>query len=211
MKLFFPFLPKRKLTMITGAGASFPYNIPLTKDITALIENKLRQDSTMNLDAMRLFDTIKTELNGYLTNPGIVTFEDIYQSIQDGRVLQDIPHDPRAFDEFRPRVGATHVLDDQIRPFSTDDGQRLQSSYLNCILDVFSYSLSAASDIDNLTAVFRYLQRNYLVWSFTLNYDNLLDNAWSNHETGFSPGSAPRVFAPSLLLSALNSRCHIHA
>lgn len=206
-----PFLPNRKFVMITGAGASKSFGFPSTLDATALIEQSLRNTPGISLSVLLLFDTIKSGLENYLINPGDVSFEDIYQSIQDVRVLQCIPKDSEAFDEFRPRVGATHILNDKISSFSEQDGQALQDAYLNNILHTFSKSLSSISGNKQLSSALEYIQKKYIIWSFTLNYDNLIGDIWSKFASGFVPGRTPRDFNPSLLLSALRSERHIHS
>lgn len=211
IKLHSPLLPKRKFVMITGAGTSISFGIPSTLNATALIENSFRNTPGISPSELSLFDTIKSGLENYLINPGNVSFEDIYQSIQDVRALQCIPKDPEAFDEFRPRVGATHILNEQISLYSEQDGRALQNAYLNNILDTFFKSLPSMPSNNQLSPALEYIQREYIVWSFTLNYDNLISDVWSSFASGFIPGSTPRVFNPSLLLSALRSKRHIHS
>ena len=199
--------------MITGAGTSVSFGFPSTSKFTNLIENSLRADSSMSTGAVSLYDDIVTGLKSYLTKPG-VTFEDIYQSIQDIRTIQCIPTDPKALDEFRPRVGATHILKGHLCSYSNQEGLILQNAYLNNILDTFLNSLTSASGVDQLSTALMYLHKKFILWSFTLNYDNLISDVLLDFVSGFIPGGAPRAFDPNILLSALYSHnpihCHLH-
>lgn len=197
--------------MITGAGASVSFGFPSTPRFTKLIDNALRVDPSISSSSISLFDAIIERLNNYLVNPGLVTFEDIYQCIQDVRVIQTIPANPGAFDEFRPRVGATHVLASTLGSYSSSDGWLLQEVYLNIILDSFLNALPSVSGISQLSAALKYIESKCIVWSFTLNYDNLISDIWSSFTSGFNPGRAPRVFDPNLLLSGLSSLDAIHS
>ena len=205
---------KKKLVMITGAGASISFGCPSTLGFTNLIENALRSDSILSSSEISLYDTIVESLQSYLVNPGILTFEDIYQAIQDVRTIQSISTNPSVFDEFRPRVGATHTLKNKFRSFSDLQGQILQGAYLDNILETFVNALSSANELQQLSAALKYIEKKFIVWSFTLNYDSFLDDVWSHFTTGFIPGNAPRAFKPNLLLSALNSytpiQSHLH-
>ena len=200
--------------MITGAGASMSFGFPSTLKFSDLIENSLRSDSSISTNVVSLYDDIVTGLRNYLTKPGNVTFEDIYQSIQDVRAIQCMPNDLEAFDEFRPRVGATHILKGHLGSYSKKEGWMLQNAYLNNILDTFLNSLPSAAGVDQLSAAMMYLHKKFTFWSFTLNYDNLINDTLPGFVSGFIPSGAPRAFDPNLLLSALNSNnpihCHLH-
>lgn len=203
----------RTLTMITGAGTSIAFGLPSTVEFTDLIATALREDHRMSREtsALALYDSIEESLRNYLVNPGIVTFEDIYQSIQDVKTIEDIPCNPTAFDAFRPRVGATHVLNNRLSSYSDWDGLTLQRAYLNNLLDTFLEALSAIHRIDILSAALERIRKKFRVWSFTLNYDNIISDACDGFTSGFTPGDAPRVFSPAFLLSALESRDNIHS
>jgi hypothetical protein len=201
----------RTLTMITGAGTSKSFGLPSTVEFTDLIAARLREDRRMNEQALRLYDNIYDSLKEYLVNPGIVTFEDIYQSIQDVRTIQRIPNDLQAYDAFRPRVGATHVLNNQFSSYSDWDGFTLQNAYLDQILYTFLSSLSSVRRQELLSTALNYIRGKFLVWSFTLNYDNILGDLLHDCTSGFIPGSAPRAFRPATLFSALEERNPIHS
>ncbi len=202
---------KRKLVMISGAGASMSFQYPSTQKFTNLIETALRSNPSLSSADISLYDEIVNSLRSYLLNPGIFTFEDIYQAIQDLRTIQSIPTDPSAFDEFRPRVGATHTLKKQFLSFSDLQGRKLQNAYLDDLLDVFLSALSSVSGLQKLSDGLQYLEKKFIVWSFTLNYDPFLDDVWNHFITGFIPGNAPRSFKPNLLFSALKSYHSIHS
>ena len=200
--------------MITGAGTSISLGLPSTLEFTDLIATSLRQDHRIpegETSALALYDSIDYSLRNYLKNPGIVTFEDIYQSIQDVRTIKSIPRNPTAFDEFRPRVGATHVLKNQFSSYSEWDTLTLQNFYLDNILVTFLRALPLVCRTHLLSAALERIREKFLVWSFTLSYDNIISNAWDGFTSGFTPGSAPRVFSPDALLSALESRHPIHS
>ena len=203
----------RKLTMITGAGTSISFGLPSTSGFTELIAASLHRDHRMaeEASALALYNAIDGSLRNYLVNPGNVTFEDIYQSIQDVRTIQGIPHDRRAFDAFRPRVGATHVLGNQFTSYSDWDGMILQNAYLDNILDTFLNALDSVRRTDLLSAALNYIVKKFLVWSFTLNYDNIVSDVLNGFTSGFVPGNAPRAFRPAILLSALESNQTIHS
>jgi hypothetical protein len=201
----------RTLTMITGAGASISFGLPSTVEFTDLIAAHLRGHSGVSEHVLGLYDEIYDSLTGYLVNPGIVTFEDIYQSIQDVRTIQSVPSDRQAYDGFRPRVGATHVLNNQFSSYSDWDGFTLQNAYLDQILYTFLSSLSSVRRQELLSTALNYIRGKFLVWSFTLNYDNILGDLLHDCTSGFIPGSAPRAFRPATLFSALEERNPIHS
>ncbi len=204
-------LKQRNLVMVTGAGASISFGFPSTLDFTGLIESSLRSDRRASSKVLSLYDSIVTSLKNYLVRPGLVTFEDIYQSIQDVRTIQSIPNDPRAFDEFRPRVGATHVLNSHLSCYSNQEGQILQDVYLDNLLDTFLRALPSVSGMSELSAALKQIEKEFAVWSFTLNYDNIIGDVWADFISGFAPGDAPRFFSPDLLLGALDSGIPIHS
>jgi hypothetical protein len=197
--------------MITGAGASISFGLHSTVDFTDLIANRLREHSGVNEYVLGFYNEIYDSLTEYLVKPGIVTFEDIYQAIQDVRTIQSIPSDRQAYDEFRPRVGATHVLSNRFISYSDWDGFRLQNAYLDQILYTFLSSLSSVRRQEILSTALNYIRGKFLVWSFTLNYDNILGDLLHDCKSGFVPGSAPRAFRPATLFSALEERNPVHS
>ena len=62
-----------------------------------------------------------------------------------------------------------------------------------------------------LATALKSIQENFLIWSFTLNYDNIISNIFSDFTSGFSIGNAPRFFRPDRLLSALDQGLPIHS
>ncbi len=201
---------KRTVAMITGAGVSISFGFPSTLGFTDLVASSLRRYHSEAPEAVSLYEDIVTSLRGYLVRPGIVTFEDIYQSIQDVRTIQSIPKDSRAFDAFRPRVGATHVLCGHLSHYPAYAGQELQDLYIGNILDSFLQALPTVSGTSALAAALQHIEEEFLVWSFTLNYDNLISDVWEDFISGFAAGNAPRSFRPNLLLGALESGQPIH-
>ena len=201
---------KRTLVMITGAGASVSFGFPSTSEITTMISASLRNHRRISSTELSLYETVHRNLRNYL-KPGVVTFEDIYQSIQDVTTLQSVPKDSRVLGAFRPRVGATHVLRDELCSYSDDEGSMLQHLYLNNILDSFLNALANVSGVPRLAHALKSIQENFLIWSFTLNYDNIISNIFSDFTSGFSIGNAPRFFRPDRLLSALDQGLPIHS
>jgi len=205
---------KKSLVMITGAGASIAFGFPSTQKLTTIIDQAIRSNRILSKSEFFLYDAIVTNLKKYLRKPGILTFEDIYQGIQDVSVLQDIPG-PDGFDEFRPRVGASHSLKNQYLAFSdSHEAAWLHGIYLNILLETFLNSLSLVKGLERLKRSLRSLDEKFVIHSFTLNYDPLLDNTLPQFETGFGSSTAPRNFRPKLLMSALASNspvhCHLH-
>lgn len=200
----------RTLTMITGAGTSIAFGLPSTFDFTELIASRLREDRRMNEQTLSLYDNIYDSLKKYLVNPGIVTFEDIYQSIQDVRTIS-IPNFNAAFDEFRPRVKATHILKETLGCYPDADVKMLQDAYLDILLETFLNRLGCASRTDLLSIALECIRSKFTVWSFTLNYDNLINDALEGFTSGFIPGRAPRVFRPATLLSAIEECNPVHS
>jgi hypothetical protein len=207
----------RTLTMITGAGTSIAFGLPSTCDFTELIatslgENLGRVGNTYNdRRALALYERINSSLERYLRNARDVNFEDIYQSIHDVSTLQFHPHFTMGHNEFRPRVGATHTLSDQFSSFCYPDATILQDAYLDSLLDTFLEALDRANCTDLLSAGLDYIRSKFTVWSFTLNYDNLMSDALEGFTSGFIPGRAPRVFRPAILFSAIEERDPIHS
>lgn len=197
--------------MITGAGASMAFGLPSTLQFTKLIAARFRERSGLNQHVLRLYNEIYDSLTAYLVNPGIVTFEDIYQSIQDVRTIQGIPRDLQAYDAFRPRVGATHVLNNQFSSYSFWDGLTVQNTYLDQILYTFLASLSSVRGQALISKALKFISEKFLLWSFTLNYDNILGDLLCDSMSGFVPGSAPRAFRPAVLFSAIEDRHPIHS
>jgi hypothetical protein len=152
-----------------------------------------------------------SDLQNYFVNPGIITFENIYQAIQDISVLKSIPDDPNAFDEFRPHVGATHVLKSNYNSFNQSDSQMLRDLYLEHLLDVFLSELSNVSDLSVLIEALSHLERKYILNSFTLNYDDIIERSLRSYHNGFISEPAPKSFDQNLLLSAINKRKTIHS
>lgn len=202
--------------MLTGAGSSIPFGYPSTQNFTNLIEASFKADPVVSSmpQVSNFYDQVISDLKNYFINPGIVTFENIYQAIQDVLVLKNIPNDPKAFDEFRPHVGASHELKAHYANYTKIDGNMAQDFYLTHLLKTFLDQLSNVSNIDKMKAAIRYLEKHFVINSFTLNYDSLIQDCLRFHVTGFTPGNSPRSFAQNLLLSAIggkrNTHCHLH-
>lgn len=202
--------------MLTGAGSSRPFGYPSTQNFTNLIEANFKADPVVSSipQVSNFYDQVISDLKNYFINPGVVTFENIYQAIQDVMVLQNMPNDPKAFDEFRPHVGASHELKAHYANYNKIDGNMAQDLYLTHLLQTFLNQLSNVSDIAKMEAAIRYLEKIFVINSFTLNYDNLIQDCLRSHVTGFTPGNAPRSFDQSLLLSEIggkrNTHCHLH-
>jgi hypothetical protein len=95
-------LPKRqRAIVILGAGASVEYGIPATIPHTDIIENAVCADAWMKrVGGDVAFRKIKNDLSGYLTNPGVVHFEQIYHCVHE--LLHFFPPTSGAADEFKP-------------------------------------------------------------------------------------------------------------
>lgn len=198
--------------MITGSGTSESFGLLSTSKITDSIDNAFRAGLGITPIEQSLYDNIFNSLKTYLVEKDyIVTFEDIYQSIQDVATIKRIPNNRSAPNRLRPRVGATHTLNSYLLPYSDSDLNNVQDRYLDNILDAFLMALPDVSEIGKLESALKYLEKKYVIWSFTLNYDNLIDNIWPNFTSGFTPGKAPRGFNPNLLLSSVNSLCSLHS
>jgi len=204
-------MKRKKLLMITGSGTSMSFGLPSTSEITGSIDKTLRYDSNIPSSERQLYDTIFNSLKTYLVRPSIVTFEDIYQTIQNVATIKRIPNNERAYDRLRPRVGATHTLNSNLLPYSDSELNNVQNRYLNNILDAFLKALPDVSEIDKLESALKYLEKKYVIWSFTLNYDNLIDNIWPRFTSGFIPGAAPRIFNPNRLFSCVNASRSLHS
>jgi hypothetical protein len=204
------------MLILTGAGASIPFGYQSTQNFTNIIAANFKADPIVSSIATvaKFYDQVLSDLCTYFVNPGIVTFENIYQAIQDVIVLKNVPNDPKAFDEFRPHVGATHELKVHYGAFNSTDGYTLQDLYLDHILKTFLDELANITDTTTLKNAIKYLEKRFIINSFTLNYDNLLHDCLGSHVTGFTPGPAPRVFNQNLLLPAINDKknthCHLH-
>ena len=207
---------KKRLLLLTGAGSSIPFGYPSTQHFTTLIEANFKADPVVSSmpQVSNFYDQVISDLKKYFVNPGIVTFENIYQAIQDIMVLKNVPQDPKAFDEFRPHVGASHELKAHYAKFSRIEGSMLQSLYLDNLLQTFLDQLKTVTDTAKMEDAINYFEKKFTINSFTLNYDNLIQKCLRPHVTGFTPGNAPRSFDQKLLLSAIggkrNTHCHLH-
>jgi hypothetical protein len=200
-----------KLALITGAGASISFGYPSTKDFTLKISQRIKDPAqAVSPSALSLLDQIQSALDSYLINPRAVTFEDIYQGIHDVCTLRKIPTDPDAFNEFRPRAGATHQLKKEFEAFSESDVSELQYAYLDSLLNTFLVNLTSISSTAAFASTISKLEQDHVVWSFTLNYDTIIDEIIGKNVSGFIPGTPPRGFDPSILEAALSSEKSIH-
>ena len=84
---------------VAGSGASRDYGAPLTGDLTNIIEREVRGDAFVrHMAGDAAFDAIKSELTGYLKEPG--NFEQIYHCAHELRFT--FSPTPGAADEFKP-------------------------------------------------------------------------------------------------------------
>jgi hypothetical protein len=207
---------KKRILLLTGAGASIAFGYPSTQNFTTLIEANFKADPVVSSSPQisNFLDQIISDLKKYFVKKDFLTFENIYQAIQDVMVLKNIPNNPKAFNEFRPHIGATHDLKAHYANFTKIDGDMTQDIYLTHLLQTFLNQLSNVSNIDKMEEAIRYLDKNFVINSFTLNYDNLIQNCLGYHVNGFTPGKEPRSFDQNLLLSEIsgrrNTHCHLH-
>lgn len=200
---------KEPIVFLTGAGTSIAYGTPTTEALTNRIaDNFVRSaPTTMCVD---LYERICCNLQGYLVRPSIVTFEDIYQGVLDVYATLTATRDPRAFDEFRPRLLASHELVPNLKNFTELDVRLLQTSYLRAILQTFIDLQVDYDDYSEPEGMIRRIKRSNIIWSFTLNYDPYLGNSIGSCVSGFSSGPAPRRFDQKMLMSAIERKRDIH-
>ena len=167
--------------MLTGAGSSIPFGYPSTQDFTNLIESNFKADAVVSSmpQVSNFYDQVISDLKNYFLNPGIITFENIYQAIQDVMVLKNLPTDPKAFDEFRPHVGASHELKVHYAGYTKIDGNILQDLYLKHILQTFLDQLANVADIAKLKAAITYLEKKFVIRKFPRN--NLPNSGFNKH------------------------------
>lgn len=202
------------MVLVTGNGSSMAFHYPSTTFITNSLDLAIRSKYGPHLpNLVVILDVITRNLKNYLIKPGQVSFEDVFQGIEDFRTLADLPS-LEAFDEYRPRVVATHKLIDELAGFKAIDAIMAEYVYLSELLEICLDSLRLVRGIQDLNHAVRRLNKDFTIWSFTLNYDDILDSAMSGVETGFEQGGAPRPFNPLRLRTAIERHqpvhCHLH-
>lgn len=207
---------REPILLLTGAGASVEYGIPGTTDLTHRIEQRLiGHGATTETGVADLYRAVVHCLKEYLPQPDQVTFEQVYQAVTDvynvaagARMSNDAP------DESFPIVAATHRLRQALCRFGPPEAFELQRMYRRTILEVVLEDCRAGGDVSDLQAALARLSEASQLWSFTLNYDDVLDRSLDAAATGFGPGPEPRRFEPILLSLALRAgksmHCHLH-
>lgn len=101
---------RQRAVVILGAGASIEYGMPATIALSEIIENAICADPwMMRIGGDVAFRKIKAGLSGYLTNPGVVQFEQIYHCVHE--LLHFYPPTPDAAQDYGAMNGWTIAHD----------------------------------------------------------------------------------------------------
>jgi len=206
---------KRKVVLLSGAGASLDFGIPCALQLTQEVEARFRRESSLREAGTTLLDSILACLRRELPRPNEITFEQILEAIEDVAVI-GCKGDPSHYtrNESCPLVGCVSRLREELGALG--DVYSLYYDYYDAVLNSVIEKLSRVqdSDIACMAAACGCWSDRARLASFTLNYDDLVDRALGNPETGFAPGEQPRRFAASRLNSVWPAgrvlHCHLH-
>jgi len=204
------------VVLITGAGASHEHGVPNTANLTSEVEDRLTGEGATTEPAVRdLYRAVVQCLQEYLPKPMQMTFEQIHQALMDvADVAVRFPRSDHTPNESVPIVAATHDIRHVLARFEPSKVLQLQQIYRRTILRVVLKHLDQVSSVEVMDAACARLSEGRALWSFTLNYDDLIDRCLRTAVTGFRPGPEPRPFQPGLLTRALQSgqavHCHLH-
>lgn len=183
----------KRAILLFGAGASLEYNAPATVNLTGSIEREVMADAVMKkIGGDTAFTTIKTQLESYLQNPGIVHFEHIYHCVHE--LMFTFPPTAGAADEFRPLL----------YPFITATSgiaKDTLSALAALMVKVIFSEVSAACGtnpipLDPLVRFKEALGSDHITRIYTTNYDDFLLQAVPHLYTGFpsAPSITPKRF-----------------
>lgn len=176
-------LPDRqRAVVILGAGASIEYGMPATIALSEIIGNTICADPWMvRVGGDVAFRKIKDDLSGYLTNPGVVHFEQIYHCVHE--LLHFYPPTPGSVDEFKPLL----------YPFLSNnagvDKEALGALERKIIEVIFSEVSSRcntpACSLDPLAEFLDGLATRHTTRIYSTNYDDFPMQATDGFFTGF--------------------------
>lgn len=172
--------------VLLGAGASREYGAPLTGDLTNIIEQAVKADPFVrHMGGDAAFDAIKSELAGYLTEPG--NFEQIYHCAHELRFT--FSPTPGASDEFKP-ILQPFLLN---RLGLTQDALKTLAAKMT---DAVYAEISRACDANTLglSPLAQFIERlraDHVTRIYTTNYDDFPLQAVPDLYTGFDPIPRP--------------------
>lgn len=181
----------KKALVLFGAGASVEYKTPSTIALTTAIEQQVASDKIMQMTGGdRAFKDIKFGLEGYLTNPGVINFEQIYHVAHE--LMFTYPPTPGAFDEFKPIM---QPFTKNTTKLSKESVQALCGKIVEIIYKEISASCGKSPiKIDPLARFIEQLRADYVTRIYTTNYDDFPLQAAPDLYTGFIPRSDPQPF-----------------
>jgi hypothetical protein len=201
----------KRAVIVLGAGASLEYGAPSTGALTNAIERAVLADADMKrLNADDAFKTIKSGLETYLEDPGIVHFEQIYHCAHE--LISTFAPAPGTTDEFRPLL---HPFVSNTSAITKDALQALVQKMANVIFAEVSASCGKSPITFYPFATFlTSLMNTHITRIYTTNYDDFPLQAVRDLYTGFD--SVPRATAKPFELDVfwdkedLHSVFHLH-
>jgi NAD-dependent SIR2 family protein deacetylase len=198
----------KRVVVIFGAGASIDYGVPTTIKLSEQIENQVCGDAWVkNQHGDDAYIQIKNELTSYLTNPGVVNFEQIYHCIHE--LIHFYEPISGTVDEYRP------ILFPFLKNKSglTRDALRsLQPKIIETIYNLVSTSCDTPNcSLTPLRDFLSKLEKEHTTRIYTTNYDDFPIQALDKFYTGFLPTSGvPATFDHEGFWSQWNSNSLFH-
>ena len=203
---------KKRVLVLTGAGASLEFGAPSTAKLTEAIETRVCADAWMQqCGGDHAYLEISKTLAGYLQGGAeAVNFERVYHCAHE--LLSTFKPIPRAMNEYRPLLV----------PFVTRriavDEQALRALVESMAKFIFE-ELSAVcnkpeASLDPLTSFLAKLREDHITRIYTTNYDDFLLQATPDLYTGFdsAPSPGPKSFDSRAFWQATDadSVFHLH-
>lgn len=211
-------MPKDNLTVLLGAGASLPFGVPSTKDLTTAI---CKQEGLFSLivpdqivPTKKILEHLHNDLLGFYES---VNFEHMLNALE---VITSLKRSwqPKTVDEYKtveayfcggPRSLLEHYFyDDRVILNSKDViYQTIHNEFYKVCSDVTNHP-----KFQTLSNFWKAVEEQFDLNIGTLNYDTLLEKVLKDIEEGFEmiPGESFARFNPIKLRNSNKRLMHLH-
>ena len=216
---------KKKLLVITGAGASSEFGMPSVSDIDNLFEKWAKEIITLKSDKNKsLYSWVKGQLNDYESDNKLIksetlnNFENLLYTIQTLSSIDSYDHWKFLSNRLKPFIKLIEFPEinifKQTRIANGNDFHFLQSYLIDKLLEHFRFKCKTLkkdkpNELSQLSRFLKALNSDFELGFINLNYDNVILTALPNLNTGFNKSDGE--FDRSLIYNSKWNFCyHLH-
>lgn len=187
MGIFKYLLNKRKLLIITGAGASIESGICSVKDIDSLFENKASAQFMLDT-GKNLYQYVRDTINNYYLSYGYKTdYEEVLYILFTLASLEK-QYNPNPLNAFISNLTHPKILENKTyRNIISTDFNSLAKYLIDELLKELRIQSSLSNkNMDIVKDFFRKIGKKYKIGFITTNHDNIITQSFPRYFTGFN-------------------------